>query len=200
VTGTCRDQAGNVSAPVSFPLEYDATPPTLSDLAVAGKGGDASLSWKVSSDAVRITIARTGGRKKTTVYNGKRISRFTSGQLLVGKKYVFAVTAADEAGNTVTLSKAVTPKSSLLAPRSGAHVHGHAVLRWSKVPGARYYNVQLWYRGHKILTTWPATSSLTTPSDLRPGRYTWIVWPGFGARSADHYGPMIGRGTFVVVP
>jgi hypothetical protein len=200
VTGTCHDQAGNVSAPGSFSLKYDATPPTLSDLMVAGKGGDASLSWKVSPDATRITIARTGGGKKTMVYNGKRISRFTSGRLLVGKKYVFAVTAVDEAGNTVTLSKAVTPKSALLAPRSGARVHGHAVLRWSKIPGASYYNVQLWYRGHKILTAWPATSSLTTPSGLRPGRYTWIVWPGIGARSADHYGRMIGRGTFVVVP
>ena len=200
VTGTCHDQAGNVSAPASFSLKYDATPPTLSDLVVAGKGSDASLTWKVSSDAVRITIARTVGGKKTMVYEGKRIARFTSGQLRVGKKYVFAVTAGDEAGNTVTLTKAVTLKSALLSPRPGARVHGHTVLRWSMVSGARYYNVQLWYRGHKILTAWPATSSLTTPSGLRPGRYTWIVWPGFGARSADHYGPMIGRGTFVVVP
>jgi hypothetical protein len=200
VTGTCTDQAGNVSAPASFSLRYDATPPKLSDLVVAGKGGDAALSWKVSSDAVRITIARTAGGKRTTVYNGKRIARFTSGRLLVGRRYVFAVTAVDEAGNTATLTKALTPKSSLLSPLPGARIHGHTVLRWSAVSGASYYNVQLWYRGHKILTTWPATSSLTTPSGLRPGRYTWIVWPGFGARSADHYGRMIGRGTFVVVP
>jgi hypothetical protein len=200
VTGTCRDQAGNVSAPGSFSFRFDATPPTLTDLVVAGNGNGASLSWKASPDTVRITIARTGGGKRATVYNGKRIARFTSGGLRVGRRYVFAVTAVDEAGNTVTLTKAVTPKSSLLSPRPGARVHGHAVLRWTAVPGASYYNVQLWYRGHKVLTTWPASSSLTTPSGLRPGRYTWIVWPGFGARSADHYGPMIGRGTFVVVP
>jgi hypothetical protein len=200
VTGTCRDQAGNVSAPSSFSLKYDATPPKLTDLVVAGKGSDPSLSWKVSPDAVRIMIARTAGGKRTTVYNGKRIARFRSGQLRVGRRYVFAVTAVDEAGNTVTLSRAVTPKGSLLAPRAGARVHGHTVLRWTAVPRASYYNVQLWHQGHKVLTAWPATSSLATPSGLRPGRYTWVVWPGFGARSADHYGPMVGRGTFVIVP
>lgn len=32
VTGTCRDAAGNLSAPSSFPLKYDATPPQVSGL------------------------------------------------------------------------------------------------------------------------------------------------------------------------
>src|SRR5205085_7342392 len=29
VSGTCRDVAGNVSAPFSFALKYDATPPSV---------------------------------------------------------------------------------------------------------------------------------------------------------------------------
>ena len=32
VDGTCTDNAGNVSAPVSLPLEYDATPPSASTI------------------------------------------------------------------------------------------------------------------------------------------------------------------------
>jgi hypothetical protein len=200
VTGTCRDQAGNVSPPGSFSLKYDATPPTLTDLVVAGKAGAVSLMWKVSADAARIMIARTAGGKRTTVYDGRRIARFTSGQLRVGRRYLFTVTAVDEAGNIATLTKAITPKSSLLAPRPGARVHAHTVLRWTKVPRASYYNVQLWYHGHKILTTWPTSASLRTPPGLPPGRYTWMVWPGFGRRSADHYGPIIGRSTFVLAP
>jgi hypothetical protein len=34
---------------------------------------------------------------------------------------------------------------------------------------------------------------------LKPGRYRWFVWPGFGKRRAAHYGRMIGRAKFLVV-
>jgi hypothetical protein len=33
---------------------------------------------------------------------------------------------------------------------------------------------------------------------LAPGRYHWIVWPGFGPRSKTNYGKQIGRSTFQV--
>jgi hypothetical protein len=200
VTGTCRDQAGNVAATSSLSLRYDATPPTLSDLVAANTKRGTKLSWKVSADAVRIMIVRLGGGKKRTVYDGKRIARITGGGLRAGLRYVFIITAVDEAGNAATLKRSVTAKSSLLAPPPGARIHGHTVLRWRSVAHATYYNVQLWYRGQKILTTWPSRSRLVTPPGLRPGRYTWIVWPGLGPRSAGRYGPKIGRSSFVIVP
>ena len=34
---------------------------------------------------------------------------------------------------------------------------------------------------------------------LKPGRYKWYVWPGFGKRKAARYGQMVGSGTFIVV-
>jgi hypothetical protein len=31
---------------------------------------------------------------------------------------------------------------------------------------------------------------------LRPGGYTWIVWPAFGPRTNPRYGRMVGLSTF----
>jgi hypothetical protein len=76
-------------------------------------------------------------------------------------------------------------------------VRGGVTLRWRAVRGATYYNVQLWLNGRKVLSTWPAGPALHIDR-LAPGRYTWLVWPGKGARSSHRYGPKIGTSTFVV--
>jgi hypothetical protein len=71
---------------------------------------------------------------------------------------------------------------------------------------ATYYNVQL-YRGGKVLSEWPTRPTLELKYAwkfagrgyrLRPGRYRWYVWPGFGKKAAGRYGTLIGTGTFVV--
>ncbi|MBV9805388.1 MAG: hypothetical protein JO130_19470 [Solirubrobacterales bacterium] len=70
-----------------------------------------------------------------------------------------------------------------------------------------YYNVQSYRDGAKILSVWPAKARLLLRRRwrydghryrLKPGRYRWYVWPGFGKRRAARYGPMIGSSTFVV--
>ena len=33
---------------------------------------------------------------------------------------------------------------------------------------------------------------------LRPGRYTWFVWPAFGTPASPRYGKMVGVSSFVV--
>jgi len=76
-------------------------------------------------------------------------------------------------------------------------VRGGATLRWRAVPKASYYNVQLWHRGRKVLTTWPSGPSFRLPH-LERGTYIWLVWPGRGLRSQHRYGPLIGKSTFVV--
>jgi len=81
------------------------------------------------------------------------------------------------------------------------------MLRWTPVRNATYYNVQL-YNGGKVLSAWPAHARLRLGRRwrfgghlhrLKPGRYRWYVWPGFGPRSAARYGPMVGKGKFVIV-
>jgi hypothetical protein len=81
------------------------------------------------------------------------------------------------------------------------------MLRWTPVRNATYYNVQL-YNGGKVLSAWPTHARLRLGRRwrfgghlhrLKPGRYRWYVWPGFGPRSAARYGPMVGKGKFVIV-
>jgi hypothetical protein len=75
------------------------------------------------------------------------------------------------------------------------------------VRGARYYNLQLWRRGRKILSVWPARPRYQLKRRWRyggrswrlgPGRYRWFVWPGFGPRPKADYGRRIGPGRFRV--
>jgi large repetitive protein len=96
----------------------------------------------------------------------------------------------------------------LIAPPAGALFRAGQtpLLRWTTVPGADYYNLQLFRRG-KILTVWPSEPRYrlklrwryrSQTQRLRPGRYHWIVWPGFGPRRKADYGRQIGRREFEV--
>jgi len=197
VTGRCTDNAGNQSAPASFSFKYDSSPPKLSGLQVTSLDKAATLSWQASSDVAKVTVTRTGGGKPDTVYSGKRVTTVTDKNVRNGDRYTYLVTAYDAAGNSVVLKGLATPSASLLAPRAAAHIRGGVTLRWRAVRGATYYNVQLWLKGRKVLSTWPAGATLHIDR-LTPGMYTWLVWPGKGARSSHRYGPKIGTSTFVV--
>ena len=81
------------------------------------------------------------------------------------------------------------------------------LLRWSKVAGADYYNVQLFVAGHKVLSLWPVGTALKLPRSwtygghahtLVKGRYRWYVWPGYGPRKASKYGKLLGASVFNV--
>jgi hypothetical protein len=118
--------------------------------------------------------------------------------------------AAQSKGTAVTgRPRRRTKTRGLLGPLPGATVSARRppLLRWLKVRKARYYNVQLHTRGRKILTAWPTKPRYRLRTrwtyagkvrHLRPGRYRWMVWPGFGRRSKANYGRLIGQSTFVV--
>ena len=101
----------------------------------------------------------------------------------------------------------VTPGPRLLSPADGARVTAPPVLTWTPIRDASYYNVQLYRGGVKVLSAWPAGATLHLTRSwrfaghryrLKPGRYQWYVWPGYGPRSAANYGPVLGSATFVV--
>jgi hypothetical protein len=198
VSGRCRDNAGNVSAASPFAFKFDSKPPKLASLTTSSATGSVALAWTASADVAEIRIERArGDAAPVKLYDGKRIAAFTDKKVQNGNRYSYAVTVYDQAGNA-TVAKAVgTPSASLLAPRASAHVRAGTTLRWRAVKSARYYNVQLWLHGKKVLSTWPTGTMLRLPR-LRPGSYLWLVWPGKGARSAHRYGPLLGRSTFVV--
>ena len=209
LTGTCRDKAGNV-ATMPVTLKYDATPPALR-LAAAPGDGTVALSLGTLSDAAPISsveilrIPGLHGASPSMLYRGKNRS-FHDGRVSNGVNYRYTVTARDQAGNVTVRTLPVTPGPRLLSPASGAHVTAPPVLTWTPIRSASYYNAQL-YRGSKVLSAWPTGASLRLALSwrygghryrLKPGRYTWYVWPGYGPRSAARYGPLIGSGMFVV--
>lgn len=209
IGGTCVDNAGK-SVSTSFPLAYDATPPALSAQALTADRSVA-LSWSTSDIAPMssVTIIRTPGfgRVRTsTIYAGIG-ALYRDETVRNGTHYIYTIIARDLAGNTSTKTIGVTPDPRLLAPRANARVTRPPLLSWTPVHRATYYNVQLFRHG-KVLSTWPKHATLqlrhTWKFDghryhLKPGRYTWYVWPGFGKRSAARYGRRIGHGAFVVI-
>jgi hypothetical protein len=197
-TGACRDRAGN-SATGDASLRYDGTAPSLTGVrAVVGRHA-IRLRWRASSDAKRVVVTRSPGlpgRRASVVYRGRRTT-FTDTRVERDVRYRYTVTAVDPHAKTST-ARVATTFSLLLAPRRGARVHGPVVLRWRAPAAARFYNVQI-YRGARLVANRYPTAARLRVAGLRPGRYRWYVWPGYGgSRAAGHYGRLLGQSRFVV--
>lgn len=208
VTGTCRDKAGNTGTG-SVVVRYDGSGPRLSRVAAALGDRSATLSWKRPADLKTVEVVRRPGRSSaaaSVVYRGSG-SSFRDTNLRVGVSYRYTLTSKDAAGNTATVSLTATPRA-LYSPSPGAKVGAGGVrLSWVAKPGARYYNVQLYRAGQKVLSRWPLTVSLRVPHrwtyggkrhSLTRGTYHWYVWPGVGPRTASRYGALLGSSSFVV--
>jgi hypothetical protein len=221
VTGSCTDAVGHVGTG-SFPLNYDATPPTLTNLTAADGDSEVTLTWVASADTTSLDLVRSAAGepdKNIDLAGGAAAGgpgAYTDTTASNGTHYTYTVTAHDRADNRA-------PASIGADPTAAAHDNGPVqvihvspitkkvaalpVLRWRKVKGARYYNVQL-YRGRvKILSIWPRTNRLQLKRSwtyarkkrsLSPGTYKWYVWPGFGARKAAKYGTLLKKDTFRV--
>jgi hypothetical protein len=204
--GSCRDRAGN-STSLSFPLDYDAEPPSLSGLTVASETGADVIRWKSTSSDDVATVrraARSGGT--TTVFRGTGTT-FADKGIQAGLEYRYSVQTQDQAGNEsrrlsrLALPKVVTLQTRGYVPRTA----GAPVLRLRAVAGASYYHVQLFRRGTRILAAWPLRPQLVLrPSwrwaghayRLTRGRYRWFAWAGFGRRSAARY-KLLGSAQFI---
>jgi len=170
-----------------------------------------------------------GTDASTLVFDGDGGTGFSDQRVDNGVRYTYEVTVWDAAGNRASATVSGTPvapaptggttpppaarrtASKLLAPLPGAVVKaGHPPeLRWMRVKRAAYYNVQVFLDGRKVLTAWPTRPRFQLERRwrfrgrsyrLRPGRYRWMVWPGFGPRSRSDYGKPIGRSSFTVAP
>ena len=207
LTGTCSDVAGNV-AHASFGLNYDATPPPQPLVGAKPDDKQVTLSWG-APEAEVIEVARlTAGGLPALLYRGADTS-FTDLRLRNGKRYSYLVVSIDRAGNrSVGGASAVPTNLPLLNPPRGARVNKPPLLIWEAVKRARYYNVQLYRGNKKVLSRWPRTTRLQLTKTwryaghrrrLKPGRYTWYVFPGFGERSKRNFGKLLGQSSFRVV-
>jgi len=207
LTAACVDKAGNSTSQV-VTFKYDDTPPKVSGLTVASGNGTATLRWADSGGVAAVAIRRTPGARgaaAATVYKGDGRS-FTDAKLKNGTKYRYELSVTDQAGNVATASATATPRA-LSSPAQGQTVKRPPLLRWSTVAGADYYNVQLFFAGHKVLSAWPLGTKLKLPGNwtfggkphtLSTGGYRWYVWPGYGSRKAANYGKLLGSGFFLV--
>jgi hypothetical protein len=212
LSGTCRDRAGNTSAPLGSSLQFDGTPPALANVSATAGDTSAALAWEPSADTRSVTVTRSPGvaaALATTVYEGTGTT-LRDGGLRNGVRYTYTVSAVDAAGNTAVQSVAAMPASLLVGPLPGAVLPRSKppVLRWKAVAQARYYNVQLYRGQHKVLSAWPSRSALRLRSSWRyrnrdrhlaPGLYRWYVWPGYGDRRRHRYGKLLGQREFRIV-
>ena len=206
------DSAGNVGV-ASHAWTTDATPPqTKIDSAPRKRAAARSARFAFSSsEPATFQCQRDGGSfapcRAPKTYKS-----------IAGGAHRFAVRAVDPAGNvdpspavySWTVGQAVNrtvASSALVAPAVGTSVARPPLLRWRAVRGAKYYNVQLYHAGRKVLTAWPTQPRLKlqkqwklngTVERLKRGVYRWYVWPGFGRTADRRYGRLLGSSTFIV--
>jgi hypothetical protein len=215
------DAAGNVDpSPASYTWTIkggggtgDHTPPRNPSRLRRNVGyGQLQLRWRNPSDPdfdhVEVYVSTSPkSQPRTLVYKG-RSQTYKNKRFKNGLYYRYRVASVDHLKNGSTGATTTVPPSALLrSPRNGAVVHSPPVLRWASVRKARFYNVQLYYRGQKVLSAWPtkprrALVRRWTYSGrgltLRKGTYLWYVWPGFGTKSKTRYGQLLGQGVFKV--
>jgi len=208
VTGTCRDLAGNVASRV-FPLRYDASAPAFGRPSAEPGDREVRVTWEAPADAVRTEVRRAPGLRgasESVLYSGPPHA-FRDRRVANGRRYRYTLAAIDEAGNAARHAVVATPGRRLLAPARRARLQAPPLLRWTRVRGASFYNVQLFRDGEKVRSSWPRRPQLRLQrrwtfagrrQRLRPGRYVWYVWPARGTRARPDYDTALGRRTFVI--
>jgi hypothetical protein len=209
VSGTCTDQAGNVSAPGSAAFQYDATPPALRGVTARAGDGQVTVAWSPlpGSDWVDVSREVQGSKAEPrAVYHGDAAS-MVDRTARNGVHYRYAVVAHDPAGHEVEAAVAAMPLGAMRTPPPGASVDAAPTLTWRAVPGAVLYNVQLFRGSRKILSAWPRSAALRLTSRwtfagrahrLTRGTYRWYVWPAYRHGKGYRFGKLVGRSTFVV--
>jgi len=207
------DERGNASAATfDVRLVDRVAPPPVTDVAVRAGEGLVHLSWRppASKDFAGVVVVRYPGA--SIVYQGHGTS-FDDHEVTASGRYQYVVTSYDWARNRAR-GVAVftsTEKTNLIEPQDGATLTAPPLLAWRPVPGADYYNVQIWAvlpsGTVKVFSTWPKANHLQLKETwtfggkkhrLGKGRYRWYVWPGIGRIVDARYGNLIGTSLFVV--
>jgi hypothetical protein len=213
VSGTCQDVAGNVGAG-SFALNYDATPPAPPSVDAMPGNRKVKVTWTTSPDSTSEVVRFSRNRAPVVIYQGTG-DAITDRSLRNGRRYRYVVTRIDQAGNRAAAQASTVPTGSrLLLPFAGQRIKltredtSLPLLVWKPVHRARYYNVQVFHAGRKILSAWPEEPERRLErrwtyrgADYRltEGRYCWHVWPGYGKRSRHRYGKRLGVSCFHIV-
>jgi len=204
--------AGTPPLPIPPP---PTIPADVTNVRVTPLDGAVRIQWSAGGREVMVTRSTSATRSlsavgdETLVYRGTA-SSYTDRGLTNGVEYRYLVQAVDAAGNhSAGVAAVIVPRRNLLkSPKDGARLKKAPKLLWALDPEAQYYNAQLLLNGKKILSAWPVRPAYVLKKSwkfegrkytLKPGVYTWFVWPGYGPRSAVDYGELMGSRTFRVV-
>jgi hypothetical protein len=194
-------------------------PPTIpaevKNVTVTPLDGAVRIQWDAGGRRVEVIRSTSSSRTLSAlvdekiVYSGTASSYVDRG-LENGVEYRYVVRAVDAAGNhSAGVAAVVAPRVDLLkSPKNGARLKKAPKLVWRLDAEAAYYNAQLLLNGVKVLSVWPTRTSYLLKKSwkyngrkytLKPGLYTWFVWPGYGSRATVDYGPLMGSRTFRIV-
>ena len=204
--------AGTPPLPIPPP---PTIPADVTNVRVTPLDGAVRIQWSAGGREVMVTRSTSATRSlsavgdESVVYRGTA-SSYTDRGLTNGVEYRYLVQAVDAAGNhSAGVAAVIVPRRNLLkSPKDGARLKKAPKLLWALDPEAQYYNAQLLLNGKKILSVWPVRPTYLLRKSwkfegrkytLKPGVYTWFVWPGYGARSAVDYGDLMGSRTFRIV-
>jgi hypothetical protein len=203
--------AGTPPLPVPPAPKLPDNPKSLN---VTPGDGTIKLAWAAVPGARQYLVYRSeqGTRRLTAVVHGQLVysgtaRTFTDRGLKNGVEYRYVVVVEDAAGNqSVGIAIVVVPRRDLLrSPKNGARLRKAPRLVWTADAEADYYNAQLVFGRVKVLSVWPIRAQFQLKTSwkfqgrkytLKPGLYTWYVWPGYGAREAVDYGQLMGSRTF----
>jgi hypothetical protein len=204
--------SNGVPPPPPPPAPAAPQPPTKLSLTrtrakVAGANVTLTLRWvnPVMPDLASILVVLNlehSPRKPadgTKVYRGLGTS--TKVALRAGQTGYLALYSYAKSGS---VSQPARTKFSLAAliplrPLTGSVVRTVPLLSWKPIKGSAYYNLQLYYKGKRVLIVWPSRASYQLPAAaLERGTYVWYVWPAVRSGGATpKYSSLIGRATFV---
>ncbi|MDX6408467.1 MAG: hypothetical protein QOE13_1538 [Gaiellaceae bacterium] len=190
-------------------------PAEVKSVRVTPLDGAARIDWDADGRQVLVTRSSSSNRSlsvagdERVVYTGTASTYLDRG-LQNGVEYRYVVMAVDAGGNhSAGIAAVIVPRRNMLkSPKDGASLRKAPKLLWVRDAEAQYYNAQLLLGGKKILSVWPLGPSYALKKSwkfegrkytLKPGVYTWFVWPGYGARSAVDYGDLMGSRTFRIV-
>ena len=199
------------SAPPLPPVVVASLPPNVGVVGVAALDGTLVLTWQPppGCDHVVVTRSNSDGSAETVVYTGNG-SRYEDQGLENGIEYRYVIRCVDASGNRSAgvAIVAVPHRNMLRSPKDGAALKKPPKLVWARDAEADYYNLQLLRNNVRIFAAWPTKTTFALKKGwkyqgrkyaLRPGRYEWFVWPGFGPRKDATYGTLLGARSFVIL-
>jgi hypothetical protein len=164
---------GNASAPVSFTYS-PVTPATPDGLTASAVGSYAYLTWNVSSGATIYNVKRSttsGGSYTTVATNAAGVTSYTDPTLTNGITYYYAVSAANNAGQSANSSQVSVTGPIIVTT---ANQHGSAntypfTPNWSVVTNGDLILGQLPATAFGDFTNFPAVVGLGSVSELTAG-------------------------------